>query len=89
MHPGKSHVLGRVLTALRRVHRASRGAVAVVAPTGVAAANIGAVTLHSWTGIAARSNCCLAGCCSLGACASSGRAWLEAPRWRGCATAGA
>lgn len=51
MHPGKSHVLGRVLAALRRVHRASRGAVAVVAPTGVAAANIGAVTLHSWAGI--------------------------------------
>ena len=51
MHPGKSHVLGRVLSALRRVHRASRGAVAVVAPTGVAAANIGAVTLHSWAGI--------------------------------------
>ena len=48
---GKSHVLARVLAALRRVHGASRGAVAVVAPTGVAAANIGAVTLHSWSGI--------------------------------------
>ena len=48
---GKSHVLARVLAALRRVHGTSRGAVAVVAPTGVAAANIGAVTLHSWSGI--------------------------------------
>ena len=49
---GKSHALARLVAALRRVHRAGhRNAVAVVAPSGVAAANVGAVTLHSWAGI--------------------------------------
>lgn len=47
---GKSFLLGHIVERLRRLHKDPE-AVAVTASTGVAACNIGGVTLHRWTGI--------------------------------------
>ncbi|RPA98111.1 hypothetical protein L873DRAFT_1569971, partial [Choiromyces venosus 120613-1] len=48
---GKSVLLREVIAALREKHRETRDAVAVTASTGLAACNIGGVTLHSFAGI--------------------------------------
>ena len=47
---GKSHLLRYIIQELSRLH-STEGAVAVTAPTGIAAVNIGGVTIHSWAGI--------------------------------------
>jgi len=48
---GKSVLLREIITGLRRKHAAKPDAVAVTASTGIAACNIGGVTLHSFSGI--------------------------------------
>ncbi|CUS14422.1 unnamed protein product [Tuber aestivum] len=48
---GKSVLLREVIAALREKYRDTRDAVAVTASTGLAACNIGGVTLHSFAGI--------------------------------------
>jgi len=48
---GKSVLLREVIAALREKNRDARDAVAVTASTGLAACNIGGVTLHSFAGI--------------------------------------
>ncbi|KAG8903521.1 hypothetical protein FRB99_003177 [Tulasnella sp. 403] len=45
---GKSVLLRAIIAELRRTHEALTDAVAVTAPTGIAAVNIGGVTLHSF-----------------------------------------
>lgn len=48
---GKSVLLREIIKSLRMKHRASDDAVAITASTGIAACNIGGVTLHSFGGI--------------------------------------
>ncbi len=45
---GKSATLHALIKALRAKHAGRAGAVAVVAPTGVAALNVGGTTIHAW-----------------------------------------
>ena len=47
---GKSHLLKVIIERLRALHP-TEGAVAVCAPTGIAALNVGGVTIHSFAGI--------------------------------------
>jgi ATP-dependent DNA helicase PIF1 len=44
-------LLREIIKALRKKHRTSEDAVAITASTGIAACNIGGVTLHSFGGI--------------------------------------
>lgn len=48
---GKSVLLREIIAVLKRAHRKDSDAVAVTASTGLAACNIGGVTLHSFAGI--------------------------------------
>lgn len=48
---GKSVLLREIIKALRKKHAKSSDAVAITASTGIAACNIGGVTLHSFAGI--------------------------------------
>lgn len=48
---GKSVLLRSIIKDLRRKHNRSTDAVAVTASTGIAACNIGGVTLHSFSGV--------------------------------------
>ncbi|CAE6486407.1 unnamed protein product [Rhizoctonia solani] len=48
---GKSVLLREIIKALRRKHGKAQDAVAITASTGIAACNIGGVTLHSFGGI--------------------------------------
>jgi len=48
---GKSVLLGYIIEALRKKYTLDSEAVAVTATTGIAACNIGGVTLNSWGGI--------------------------------------
>jgi ATP-dependent DNA helicase PIF1 len=48
---GKSVLLREIIIALRKKHKDSPAAVAITASTGIAACNIGGVTLHSFTGV--------------------------------------
>ncbi len=48
---GKSVLLKEILKSLRKKYARSPDAVAVTASTGIAACNLGGVTLHSFTGI--------------------------------------
>lgn len=48
---GKSVLLREIITDLRKLHQKDRESVAVTASTGLAACNIGGVTLHSFAGI--------------------------------------
>ncbi|KAF8749153.1 ATP-dependent DNA helicase [Rhizoctonia solani] len=48
---GKSVLLREVIKALRKKHGKAQDAVAITASTGIAACNIGGVTLHSFSGI--------------------------------------
>lgn len=48
---GKSVLLREIIRILKRKHAAAGDAVAVTASTGIAACNIGGVTLHSFGGI--------------------------------------
>ncbi|KAK9471847.1 PIF1-like helicase-domain-containing protein, partial [Dipodascopsis tothii] len=48
---GKSVLLREIISALRMKHKRDQDAVAVTASTGLAACNIGGVTLHSFAGI--------------------------------------
>lgn len=48
---GKSVLMREIISSLRRVHKREPDRVAVTASTGLAACNIGGVTLHSFAGI--------------------------------------
>ncbi|CEL61663.1 DNA repair and recombination protein pif1, mitochondrial OS=Schizosaccharomyces pombe (strain 972 / ATCC 24843) GN=pif1 PE=1 SV=1 [Rhizoctonia solani AG-1 IB] len=48
---GKSVLLREIIKALRKKHGKAQDAVAITASTGIAACNIGGVTLHSFSGI--------------------------------------
>ena len=48
---GKSVLLRRIISEMKLRHSKHPDAVAVVAPTGIAACNIGGVTIHSFSGI--------------------------------------
>ena len=48
---GKSVLLREIIKSLRRKYQKSEDAVAITASTGIAACNIGGVTLHSFGGI--------------------------------------
>lgn len=48
---GKSHLLRQIIRDLREKYRLKSDAVAVTASTGIAACNIGGITLHSFGGV--------------------------------------
>jgi len=48
---GKSFLLRFVIQELKKRAAGQEGAVAVTAPTGIAATNVGGVTIHSWAGV--------------------------------------
>ena len=48
---GKSVLMRQIIESLRQAHTSQRGCVAVTASTGLAACNVGGVTLHSFAGI--------------------------------------
>ena len=50
---GKSFTLQHVIASLRKKYSGRPGAVAVVAPTGVAAIQVQGTTIHSWAGLQA------------------------------------
>lgn len=48
---GKSVLLREIIKALKKKHGKAQDAVAITASTGIAACNIGGMTLHSFSGI--------------------------------------
>jgi len=48
---GKSVLLRHIISDMKIRHSKSPDAVAIVAPTGIAACNVGGVTIHSFSGI--------------------------------------